>query len=162
MEVKRVDDITSSMSKKRKNISYGVSAFNSQLETVRNSFLQSLSDDTLSEEAKSALTTIEKILDMKITSKDYKDNKKLDIINIMRKHGNKLSSSEMKDFTKSLYTLLDNDLIDYKDYVEVIKMLTIQNKYKNISDKLESDAIDTITNTKNTSESKSDDSKNRI
>lgn len=153
MEIKKIDDITSYISKKRKNIGYGVSDFNSQLEAVRNSFLQSDSNDTLSEEAKSALTTIEKVLDMKITSKDYKNNKKLDIVNIMRKHGNKLSSSEMKDFTKSLDILLDNDLIDHKDYVEVIQMISIQNKYRNISDNLEYEAINTITNN-------NDDSKN--
>ena len=50
-------------------------------------------------------------------------------------------------------------MIDYKDFIEVIKMLTLQNKYRNISDKLESD---TITNTKNTSENKCGDSKNII
>ena len=53
-------------------------------------------------------------------------------------------------------------MIDYKDFIEVIKMLTLQNKYRNISDKLESDTIDTITNTKNTSENKCGDSKNII
>ena len=162
MEIAKIDDIISSTSRKKTNTTNSVFGFNAQLEAVRNSFLQSNSSDKLSEEVKSALATIEKVLDMNITGKDYKGNGKLDIISIMKKHGNKLSSSDTKDFTKSLDTLLDNDMIDYKDFVEVIKMLTLQNKYRNISDKLESDTIDTITNTKNTSENKCGDSKNII
>lgn len=162
MEITKIDEITSNISRKKQTTANSVSSFNSKLEEVRNSFLQSNSEDELSEEANAALATIEKVLDMSITSKDYKNNGKLDIVNIMRKHGNKLSSSNTKDFIKSLDTLLENDLIDHKDYVEVIKMLTIQNKYKNISDKLETDAINTITNTKNSSENKSDDSRDRL
>lgn len=162
MEITKIDEITSNISRKKQTINNSISSFNSQLEKVKNSFLQSNSNDELSEEVKSALYTIEKVLDMTITGKDYKDDGKLDIVNIMRKHGNKLSSSDTKDFIKSLDTLLENDLIDYKDYVEVIKMLTLQNKYKNISDKLETDAINTITNAKNSSENKSDDFKDRI
>ena len=144
MEIAKIDDIISSTSRKKTNTTNSVFGFNAQLEAVRNSFLQSNSSDKLSEEVKSALATIEKVLDMNITGKDYKGNGKLDIISIMKKHGNKLSSSNTKDF------------------IEVIKMLTLQNKYRNISDKLESDTIDTITNTKNTSENKCGDSKNII
>ena len=162
MEIEKINDITASISKKKQNIGNTISSFNSQLEAVRNSFLQQNSNDSLSEEVKSALATIEKVLDMNITSKDYKSGGKLDIVNIMRKHGNKLSSSDTKNFLKSLDTLLENDLIDHDDYVEVIKMLTLQNKYKNISDKLEYDAINTMTNAKNSAENKYDDFKDKL
>ncbi len=162
MEIIKIDEIASNISLKKQTTANSVSSFNSKLEEVRNSFLQSNSENELSEEAKAALATIEKVLDMSITSKDYKNDGKLDIVNIMRKHDNKLSSANTKDFIKSLDTLLENNLIDHKDYVEVIKMLTLQNKYKNISDKLETEAINTITNTKNSSENKNDDFKEKL
>ena len=162
MEIVKIDEIASNISLKKQTTANSVSSFNSKLEEVRNSFLQSNSENELSEEAKAALATIEKVLDMSITSKDYKNDGKLDIVNIMRKHDNKLSSANTKDFIKSLDTLLENNLIDHKDYVEVIKMLTLQNKYKNISDKLETEAINTITNTKNSSENKNDDFKEKL
>jgi hypothetical protein len=41
-------------------------------------------------------------------------------------------------------------------------MLTLQNKYKNISDKLEYDAINTMTNAKNSAENKYDDFKDKL
>lgn len=65
---------------KKTNTTNSVFGFNAQFEAVRNSFLQSNSSDKLSEEVKSALATIEKVLDMNITGNDYKGNGKLDII----------------------------------------------------------------------------------
>ncbi|WP_261781087.1 hypothetical protein [Clostridium botulinum] len=77
--------------------------------------------DNVSAETKIAISTIEKTLSMNISSCDYKDNGKLDIMGIIRKHGDKLSTRDTKDFRDSLTTLLNQGLIESHDYFEAIK-----------------------------------------
>ncbi len=60
--------------------------------------------DNVSAETKIAISTIEKTLSMNISSCDYKDNGKLDIMGIIRKHGDKLSTRDTKDFRDSRYS----------------------------------------------------------
>ncbi|WP_252237191.1 MULTISPECIES: hypothetical protein [unclassified Clostridium] len=97
-----------------------------------------------STEARIALSTIEKTLSMNISSCDYKDNGKLDIMGIIRKHGDKLSTRDTKDFRDSLTTLLNQGLIESHDYFEAIKWLSLRSNFKKTNDKCEDDLIKSI------------------
>ncbi|WP_252236702.1 hypothetical protein [Clostridium sp. CH2] len=97
-----------------------------------------------STEARIALSTIEKTLSVNISSCDYKDNGKLDIMGIIRKHGDKLSTRDTKDFRDSLTTLLNQGLIESHDYFEAIKWLSLRSNFKKTNDKCEDDLIKSI------------------
>lgn len=75
MEISKIYDITPTISNRKQNIGTTLSSFNSQLEAVKNSFLQSNSNDTLSEEVKSALATIELKIKQMILEIGYKNKK---------------------------------------------------------------------------------------
>ncbi|MBZ9692458.1 MULTISPECIES: hypothetical protein [unclassified Clostridium] len=100
--------------------------------------------DNVSTEARIAISTIEKTLSMNISSCDYKDNGKLDIMGIIRKHGDKLSTRDTKDFRDSLTTLLNQGLIESHDYFEAIKWLSLRSNFKRTNDKCEDDLIKSI------------------
>ncbi|NFH70425.1 hypothetical protein FDC35_13970 [Clostridium botulinum] len=100
--------------------------------------------DNVSAEAKIAISTIEKTLSMNISSCDYKDNGKLDIMGIIRKHGDKLSTRDTKDFRNSLTTLLNQGLIESHDYFEAIKWLSLRSNFKKANNKCEDDLIKSI------------------
>ena len=100
--------------------------------------------DNVSTEAKIAISTIEKTLSMNISSCDYKDNGKLDIMGIIRKHGDKLSTRDTKSFRDSLTTLLNQGLIESHDYFEAIKWLSLRSNFKKTNDKCEDDLIKSI------------------
>ncbi|EES51224.1 hypothetical protein NE172_16680 [Clostridium botulinum] len=100
--------------------------------------------DNVSAEAKIAISTIEKTLSMNISSCDYKDNGKLDIMGIIRKHGDKLSTRDTKDFRDSLTTLLNQGLIESHDYFEAIKWLSLRSNFKKANNKCEDDLIKSI------------------
>ncbi|KAI3347917.1 hypothetical protein FDC58_09285 [Clostridium botulinum] len=100
--------------------------------------------DNVSTEARIAISTIEKTLSMNISSCDYKDNGKLDIMGIIRKHGDKLSTRDTKDFRDSLTTLLNQGLIESHDYFEAIKWLSLRSNFKKTNDKCEDDLIKSI------------------
>ncbi|NFA43146.1 hypothetical protein EXM65_11305 [Clostridium botulinum] len=96
--------------------------------------------DNVSAETKIAISTIEKTLSMNISSCDYKDNGKLDIMGIIRKHGDKLSTRDTKDFRYSLTTLLNQGLIEF----EAIKWLSLRSNFKKANNKCEDDLIKSI------------------
>ncbi|ACD54137.1 hypothetical protein FDB55_04145 [Clostridium botulinum] len=100
--------------------------------------------DNVSAETKIAISTIEKTLSMNISSCDYKDNGKLDIMGIIRKHGDKLSTRDTKDFRDSLTTLLNQGLIESHDYFEAIKWLSLRSNFKKANNKCEDDLIKSI------------------
>ncbi|NFO03460.1 hypothetical protein JW813_13415 [Clostridium botulinum] len=100
--------------------------------------------NNVSAEAKIAISTIEKTLSMNISSCDYKDNGKLDIMGIIRKHGDKLSTRDTKDFRDSLTTLLNQGLIESHDYFEAIKWLSLRSNFKKANNKCEDDLIKSI------------------
>lgn len=100
--------------------------------------------DNVSAEAKIAISTIEKTLSVNISSCDYKDNGKLDIMGIIRKHGDKLSTRDTKDFRDSLTTLLNQGLIESHDYFEAIKWLSLRSNFKKANNKCEDDLIKSI------------------
>ncbi|WP_252244021.1 hypothetical protein [Clostridium sp. ZBS14] len=100
--------------------------------------------DNVSTEARIAISTIEKTLSMNISSCDYKDNGKLDIMGIIRKHGDKLSTRDTKDFRDSLTILLNQGLIESHDYFEAIKWLSLRSNFKKTNDKCEDDLIKSI------------------
>ncbi len=81
---------------------------------------------------------------MNISSCDYKDNGKLDIMGIIRKHGDKLSTRDTKDFRDSLTTLLNQGLIESHDYFEAIKWLSLRSNFKKANNKCEDDLIKSI------------------
>ncbi|MBY6836983.1 hypothetical protein FDG50_05020 [Clostridium botulinum] len=100
--------------------------------------------DNVSAETKIAISTIEKTLSMNVSSCDYKDNGKLDIMGIIRKHGDKLSTRDTKDFRDSLTTLLNQGLIESHDYFEAIKWLSLRSNFKKANNKCEDDLIKSI------------------
>ncbi len=106
--------------------------------------LKTQDNASTSTEARIALSTIEKTLSMNISSCDYKDNGKLDIMGIIRKHGDKLSTRDTKDFRDSLTTLLNQGLIESHDYFEAIKWLSLRSNFKKTNDKCEDDLIKSI------------------
>ncbi len=100
--------------------------------------------DNISAEARIAISTIEKTLSMNISSCDYKDNGKLDIMGVIRKHGDKLSTRDTKDFRDSLTTLLNQGLIESHDYFEAIKWISLRSSFKKTNDKCEDELIKSV------------------
>lgn len=106
--------------------------------------LKSLQPKASSNEAEITLNNIENLLSMTITKNNYKDNCKLDILGILKTHGNKLSSINTKDFQNNLMTLLNQGLIESHDYFEAIKYLSLKSNKKNLADKCDDDLVKSI------------------
>lgn len=132
---------TKSGSKSSNNSSPFGECLNNNINRIQKSFDLHEKENS-SSEIKVALRKIEIALEMEITSKDYKDNGKLDIMGIIRKHGNKLSTRDVEDFKKAINTLWDNGVIDTEDYFEVIKWLSLQRVSNNIDSMSEDELFD--------------------
>ncbi|AOR24169.1 hypothetical protein [Clostridium taeniosporum] len=98
----------------------------------------------VSPEVQRALHTIEKVLSMNISPTNYKDNGKLDIIGILRTHGDKLSTRNTKAFKDSLMVLLNQGLIESHDYFEAIKWISLKLDCKKLDNKCEDELIKSI------------------
>ncbi len=100
--------------------------------------------NNISNEAKTAISIIEKALNINISSHDYKNNGKLDIMGIIRKHGDKLSTRDTADFKDSLMVLLNQGLIESHDYFEAIKWISLKSSFKKLDDKCEDELIKSV------------------
>lgn len=131
---------TKSTNKSSNNtISFGECLDNS-INEIQKSFDLHEKEDS-SGDIKSAIATIKRCLKIDITEKDYKDNGKLDIMGIIKKYGDKLSTRDIKDFKDSLDVLWDKGAIDTEDYFEAVKWLSLRNISNNLDSKSEEELL---------------------